>query len=250
MVLYFSGTGNSRYAAKCIASVTGDETVSINAYIKSGTRGTFQSESPYVFVCPAYCWRVPRVVEDFIKNAAFQGSDKAYFILTCGSEAGNAALYADKLCREKGLAFLGLMSVVMPENYIAMFAVPDKKQADAIIQKAAPHILEIAGYIKDRRPLPHHKPTLVDRLKSGVANDVFYPVFVKSKGFYSTSACIGCGKCEEICPLNNIRLTDGRPGWRENCTHWMACISICPVEAIEYKNRSKGKPRHFLTEAP
>ncbi len=250
MVLFFSGTGNSRYTAKRIASVTGDETVSINAHIKSGARGIFQSERPYVVVCPAYCWRVPRVVEDFIRNAIFQGSDQAYFVLTCGGEAGNAAPYAEKLCREKGFVFMGLTGIVMPENYVAMFAVPDKNQAEAIIQKATPHILEAAEHIKASRPLPRHKPTLADRVKSGVANDVFYPVFVKAKGYYSSDACTGCGKCAELCPLNNIALSGGRPRWGANCTHCMACISVCPVKAIEYKNKSKGKPRHFLTEAP
>lgn len=30
MVLYFSGTGNSRYAAKKIAEVSGDQIISIN----------------------------------------------------------------------------------------------------------------------------------------------------------------------------------------------------------------------------
>lgn len=33
MVLYFSGTGNSRYAAKKIAQISGDELISINKRI-------------------------------------------------------------------------------------------------------------------------------------------------------------------------------------------------------------------------
>ena len=34
MILYFSGTGNSRYAAKKIAEVTGDMLISLNDIIK------------------------------------------------------------------------------------------------------------------------------------------------------------------------------------------------------------------------
>lgn len=248
MVLYFSGTGNSRYAARLIAAATADNLVSIGAMIKSGTNGTFQSDRPYVFVCPTYAWRMPRVVEDFIRQASFSGSNKAYFVLSCGGEAGNAAPYAARLCRNKKLDFMGLAGVVMPENYIAMFDVPDKKEADAIIQKAVPRIQTIAGMIKDGRPLPEEHVTLVNKFRSGIVNDVFYPLYVKAKGFYATSACTGCGKCAALCPLNNITLQGDTPRWGQECTHCMACICACPCEAIEYKKASQGKPRYYLPE--
>ena len=38
----------------------------------------------------------------------------------------------------------------------------------------------------------------------------------------------------ERCPLNNIRLENGKPVWGKHCTHCMACICDCPKEAIEY----------------
>ena len=66
---------------------------------------------------------------------------------------------------------------------------------------------------------------------------------------YDLNACIGCGKCVELCPLNNIRLENGKPVWGKNCTHCMACICYCPKEAIEYGEKSKGKPRYHV-EAP
>mgnify|MGYP002951794102 FL=1 len=58
--------------------------------------------------------------------------------------------------------------------------------------------------------------------------------------------CIGCGLCQDVCPLNNIRLVDGKPDWGNSCTHCMACICRCPKEAIEYKNKSVGKRRYYL----
>lgn len=250
MVLYFSGTGNSRYAAQLIASVTGDKIISINAFVKRGSKEVIHSDEPFVFVCPTYGWRIPRIVDAFIRKTLFTGSNKAYFVLTCGGESGNAAHYAQKTCDIKGFSFLGLASVVMPENYIAMFEVPDKIQADAIIGKAIPRIRDIAEHIKNGQPLPPEKVTFIDRQKSGIVNNVFYLFFVKAKGFYATDACTGCGKCAELCPLDNIKLVEGKPRWGENCTHCMACICACPSEAIEYKNNSKGKPRYYNTEEP
>ena len=70
-------------------------------------------------------------------------------------------------------------------------------------------------------------------------------MFVKDKAFRATDACISCGKCVEGCPLRNIRLEDGKPQWGGNCTHCMACINYCPMDAIEYGMASRK--RHHYT---
>ena len=62
----------------------------------------------------------------------------------------------------------------------------------------------------------------------------------------AASNCIGCGKCAKLCPLNNIKLTDKKPVWGNQCTHCMACIGNCPVEAIEYGTITQEKrPYNF-----
>ena len=81
---------------------------------------------------------------------------------------------------------------------------------------------------------------------SGPVNPVFYRFFVKAEAFRATDACIGCGRCVELCPLNNVHLKNGKPVWGKNCTHCMACICYCPKEAIEYGEKSKGKPRYHF----
>ncbi len=77
---------------------------------------------------------------------------------------------------------------------------------------------------------------------------IFYglPLFVHSKKFYVTEACISCQKCVGFCPMKNIGFTGGKPVWGHNCTHCMACICRCPAEAIEYGKHSKGLPRYVF----
>ena len=43
--------------------------------------------------------------------------------MTCGSEIGNAEKYLRELCA-KSTWFRGVLQVVMPENYIALFSAP------------------------------------------------------------------------------------------------------------------------------
>ena len=46
MVIYFTGTGNSRYLAKLAAQMLDDSLVSANALIKENETGDFYSDSP------------------------------------------------------------------------------------------------------------------------------------------------------------------------------------------------------------
>ena len=64
------------------------------------------------------------------------------------------------------------------------------------------------------------------------------------KHFYATDSCISCKRCEKVCPVDNVKLREGRPVWGKNCTHCMACICYCPQEVIEYGKKSVGKPRY------
>ena len=264
MILYFSGTGNSRYVAERIAAVTGEELIDVNAKIRNRDTGRIVAGAWVVIVTPTYAWRIPRVVEEWIRETEFAGAGQAeshvadqakshsasrdglqaWFVMTCGDEAGNACKYNLQLCAAKGWDYMGTAQVVMPENYLAMFPVPKPSTAQKIIRNAEPVIDEIAGQIAQGNPVPDGKLTAADRLKSGFVNAVFYSMFLKAGPFHATDACIGCGKCESLCPLHNIALKDGRPVWGKDCTHCMACIAYCPTEAIEYGKASVGKPRY------
>lgn len=244
MILCFSGTGNSVYVAKKISNVINENIVSINEYIKNGKNYTASENERFVFVVPTYAWRIPKIVESWIKGIRKNGTHKAYFVMTCGGNISNSEKYIQALCAETGIEFLGCAGIVMPENYIAMFDVPEKEEAIRIIEKSDPYIHKIAELIKENKPFGKANVSVADKVQSGFVNKLFYPVFVHSKKFYAKENCIGCGKCEKLCPLNNISIKDGKPIWQDNCTHCMACICHCPVNAIEYSNKSENKPRY------
>ena len=223
MVLYFTGTGNSRHIAERIAHALGDELVSLNDRIKAGDITPLKANDRFVLVAPTYAWRIPRIVQEHLRQTELRGAKEMWFVMDCGSGIGNAAKYNRALCREKGLAYMGTAQIIMPENFIAMFNAPEVEKARRIVAKAEPFI---------------------DR-----AIAIFYPLFVKSSPFTAGNACIGCGKCEKLCPLNNITLQKkGRPIWGSKCTQCMACICCCPTKAIEYGKKSVGKPRYHFEE--
>ena len=142
-----------------------------------------------------------------------------------------------------------MLEVVMPENYVALFSVPEEAECRRLTADAARKIKDSVRYIREGADFPEVKPGVLDRVKSsGLLNAGFYGFLVKSKKFYATDACISCGKCVKSCVLNNIRLVNGRPEWGKKCTHCMACISVCPEEAVEYGKHTVGKRRYLCHE--
>ena len=93
MVLYFTGTGNSRYIAQRIAEALGDELLSMNDRIKAGDTSPVTSDERLIIVTPTYAWRIPRIVRDHLAETDCSCGAQAWFVMTCGSEIGSAAKY-------------------------------------------------------------------------------------------------------------------------------------------------------------
>ncbi len=244
MVIYFSGTGNSRCCAEVIARELDDKLIDASGFIKNGIAAELISDKPWVFVSPVYAWALPRVFADFIRSANFDGAREAYFVLTCGSSIGAAGKGAAELCVEKGLDYMGTVPIVMPENYLAMFSVPDAERSRRLVKIALNRAAKRAADIGALKRFEEKKPGAMDKLLSGFINWGFYNYAIGDKKFRTTESCVLCGKCVEKCPLNNVSIKDGKVLWGGNCTHCMACISYCPAEAIEYGKVSVGQRRH------
>ena len=246
MILYFSGTGNSNYVAKRIADELGDALVNLNDRIKASDTSSVETGERVIIVTPTYAWRIPRVVRDWLRKTELRGAKQAWFVMTCGSEIGNADKYNREFCTEKSVACMGTAQIVMPENYIAMFSAPQADKARQIVAKAEPDIDRAIAAIQANQPFAPTRNNLYDRFMSGPVNPIFYRFFVKANAFTVSDACIGCGQCAKRCPMNNVTLKDGKPVWGKACTHCMACICYCPVSAIEYGKKSVGQPRYHF----
>lgn len=244
MILYFSGTGNSEYTAKRIGKEIDDEIFNLFDKIRNRDFSDMHSERPWVVSVPTYAWRIPRIVEKWLENTKLTGNKDIYFVMTCGGSIGNAGKYLEKLCAEKKMNYCGCAGIVMPENYIALFSTPTEESALQTIEQAECVINDTAHVIKSCYKLVQSNISFGDKMNSGIVNGIFYPMFVHAKKFYATDACISCGKCAAVCPLNNVRLENGKPVWGGNCTHCMACICRCPKEAVEYGKHSHGLPRY------
>lgn len=61
MICYFSGTGNSAFAAQRIGRLTGMEVLDLFERIRDQDYSPLQASQPWVIVTPTYAWRIPRI---------------------------------------------------------------------------------------------------------------------------------------------------------------------------------------------
>jgi hypothetical protein len=71
--------------------------------------------------------------------------------MTCGTDIGNANKYIQELCTKREFAYMGVLPSVMPENYVAMFEIPDKAAAEKIIKSAEDKLQDAIHFITEEK---------------------------------------------------------------------------------------------------
>ena len=245
MILYFTGTGNTRFIANNLAELLDDEIICMNNLIKNKEYPNFTSEKPFVFLAPIYAWRIPPVVDSFIRKCKYEGNNDCYFIVNYGGHDGNAYNYVKNTCDYIGLNLKGYSGIAMPSNTIMSSNAPGDEELNKKLSNAKNEVNDIAKMIKNYETFKKKSSNIIYDALTVVVNPLF-PKLFNDKGFHVNNNCVSCAGCVNICTLNNINLSEGKPEWNNNCTFCLACLNACPQSAIEYKNQTVGKKRYFL----
>lgn len=248
MVLYFSATGNTEYAAKEIARLTDDVSLNLLEKIQKADYSEITSDKPFVICAPIYVCEIPNFVRDFLNKVKLTGCREVYFVFTSGGYSGIASRLARIFCRHKGYVYKGSADILMPRNYIASDAYPmqDAETVKARIASAKEKIVKSAQIIKEGGKLKSRHVWLFEYVIILPVTPLWIKHVLTAKAFYVKDSCIGCGKCARVCPFNNINIVEKKPVWGDKCTHCMACISNCPKECIEYGKITPGKERYLF----
>ena len=248
MILYFTGTGNSKFVADYLAEQLDDTVVSMNRIIKSGEKLVCESEKPYIVAAPIYAWRYPAVVEELLRKSELKGNKTVYCIATMGENSGNADKYLKKIFTDKGMNFTGYIGVPMQNNYLFMEKMPKPRDAARQLNDVIPKLERIADAIKNGETLKKDDKTAFAAFMSSAVNAGFNKFMVKKQNFSVDKDCISCGKCVSGCPVNNIVMKDRKPTFSGNCAGCLACLHNCPKQAINVRNDTQDKGRYACPE--
>jgi len=236
IIYYFTGTGNSLYAAKKLAENLGECSV-FSMACSHPAEQIGGADTQIGFVFPSYYGNLPRIVHRFISELDIHPDSWIFGVVTMGAPFGVGAVAAlQKALGEKGLVLQYGRGIVMPANYIIKYNGPSDEKAAKRNAKADKRLKRIAGDIMVKKNGVRKNPITADNLYNNTES--------LDAAFFFEDQCTGCGQCERICPVRNIRLTDGRPVWQHRCEHCVACIQWCPQKAIQYGSITKDRRRY------
>lgn len=246
IIYYFTGTGNSLYAAKKIAASIGDcELVPIASLVKDQDTITPAAERIGI-VCPVYFAGLPLMVASFAERLRPDAASYVFAVVTYGGSGAAPALgQLDGILQEHASRGLDSgFSVRMPGNYILMYEPPKGTKRAEMLARADTEIALITGAVREcqRQKLPR---SLVEQLVHTLGYGWFTKkAHDKDRAFAVLDTCTACGTCVAVCPAGNITLVDEKPVFSHHCEVCCACIHACPVQAIQAGSRTGGRERY------
>ena len=275
MIFYFSGTGNTKWAASKLASATHEDLISIAPYMRADDSSHTLAE-PFIlkenerlgFVFPVHGWRVPKLVREFIGKMKVQRAEPdtagsrpfAYCVCTAGDSIGLTIENLNEVISQNpSLQALGITevsssySLIMPESYVGLpFMDVDPKEKEIRKKsKSAQKLAVICEEIFDRKEG-------VSRLVKGpipwfftkVVGGFFENVLITDKRFHvEKDKCVKCGICANVCPMGDIKGGHGEyPEWlhHKDCLTCFTCYHHCPHHAIEFGKQTQKKGQYYF----
>lgn len=232
--VYLSGTGNTEHCISKLVRLL-DKTAEIIPLEDESVAEKIKADDTIILAYPTQYSNSPYMVRDFIKsNPSLWKGKKVLCVATMGAFSGDGAGCTARLLKKYGATILGGLHLKMPDSVCDSKLL--KKSAEEnreIIRKADNKIYTVAKQIK-RGKYPKEGISFISHLIGLFGQRLWF--YSKTTGYSDklkiNDDCIGCGKCADICPMNNISMKNGKPCPNSRCTMCYRCISSCPKQAI------------------
>jgi ferredoxin len=246
IIYFFSGTGNSLKVAKDLAKNLGNAELIPIAKVWQ-QENIIPTAEKVGFVFPLYFAGVPAIVHNFLDRIKLNNVNYIFAVITSHGGGSGATLYQiNKKLKIKSKSLSAGFSIEMPGNYIPMYDITSEEEQKLVFEKSKERISHITEIIKDNKF--EIKRETVPFIGNIISNYFSKKFSEKDKKFITDEKCNSCGVCETVCPVNNIKIVDGKPQWQHKCQQCLACIHFCPTFAIQYGNKTMKRKRYHHPE--
>ncbi len=242
LLCWFSGTGNSLWAARALGEALGETEL---LPIARTDPAALPKAERIGFVFPVYAFGPPRQVADFIAKASLSDASYLFAVMTYGSDPGSCGSITRRMFRRRGATLDAAFGVHMVENYPPFGLVPPKEKQGELLSEAEQRPREVASAIEADVRGHIESGALQWRLVGPLAYRLLVGNLKRiDRKFRVDPSCNGCGICAKACPTENIRLVDEEPTWLGKCEQCYACYHWCPQEAVQYGKQTVGQARY------
>ncbi len=239
--IYFSGTGNSKYAVELFCKEYDNEAGVYSIEDTEALTAAGEAEL-IIFAYPVQFSTVPKILRDYITDHNELWMNKKVFVIaTMGLFSGDGSGSLGRLLQSCGAKVIGGLHLKMPDS------IADEKALKRPLEKNKELVKRAEQKIKES----------VKRLKAGDPTQEGIGSMYRLAGFFGqrayfghktseyssklkvdTDKCIGCGKCEKLCPMKNITIKDQKAVSSDRCTMCYRCINKCPGQALTLLGKS------------
>jgi len=231
----FSGTGNTLRMCERIKAAweqLGHEGEIIK--IRDGVKPEPSAYDRVVVAYPVHAFNAPAPVLEFLKKfpRIYKGKRSVFLARTSGEPVkmnDASGVLPARILKRRGYLVKGEFHHVMPYNIIfrhsdGMAARMDR--ASRILAPVNARDLERGEGRRYRTDLFMRIAAFFLRIEHPAMPVIGLTFRKKNK------KCVGCGKCEKICPRGNISMKNGKPHFGGHCVGCMGCVFSCPTDAI------------------
>lgn len=245
LMLYFSGTGNSKYIANMFSEKIGAKCYSIEEKIDFSKM--IDAYDTIAFCYPIYGSCVPRIMREFVSKyltelenkkliifctqLMFSGDGARAFIDIFPKGCGEV-IYAEHFNMPNNICNFDLFPIKNGEDTKRYIRTAEKKM-NLICKNIEKGVIKKRGF----NGFSH----LI-----GKSQSAFWPnIEEKNKSSVKTDDdCINCGVCVKLCPMKNLALSEKGIKQNDNCMLCYRCVNACPKKAITVMIHKKPKTQY------
>lgn len=241
-IYYFSATGNSLAVAKKL-----QQRLDQCELVPIASLTNIQSIKPHSemvgFVFPLYFLGIPLIVKNFLERIILDDVHYVFAVVTRGNPlAGGALPQLAKILKDRKYRFDAGFYITLPDTYIPLLNLPSEAEQRKQFQACEAKIPQIVKSIKTQAH--HREGAWLSLFRPVLYNPWAAKVKMSDRRFWVEESCLSCGACEQVCPVNNIKMGPTKPEWLHHCEECLACLHHCPKQAIQCGKGTKGKPRY------
>ena len=233
--IYFSGTGNSKYALEVFIREYDNNSALFSIEDKNLVEQINRHEE-IVFSYPVQYSAVPKILSDFIHNnsSVWQGK-RVFIIATMALFSGDGAGVLGRLLNQYGAKIIGGLHLQMPDSIADEKVLKRSFEKNTrIVEKAKRKVIKAVADIKNDK-YPQEGLGTLSRLAGFLSQRLWFGYRTQKysdKLKVDADKCIGCSKCVKICLTENIIMAENKAQGKNKCTVCYRCVNACPKQAI------------------